>query len=579
MSDERDIIRSRVSIIDLVQQTVRLQKRGKNWTGLCPFHDDKNPSMTVSEGTGTYKCWSCGARGDIFTWVMETQKVEFREALSILAKVAGVELSDRPSGEASKRGTYQGLMDAALEFFVSQLRKNSAAMEYCLRRGIDEPTQLTWELGYAPLDDTALPRFLKEKGFTLADGKELFVVDGDDSRGYGSKFKNRLMFPIRNERGQLVAFGGRIIGDGQPKYINSSDTPLYSKRRVLYGMDRAKDHIAKADRTILTEGYLDVIACHRAGLPLAVASLGTALSEEHAKLMRRWAKRVTILYDGDSAGQKAAERGAEMLEAEGLEVDVVLLEQGHDPDTLLQTVGPPAVIRAAEGGLTPLDYRVARLRSELEPAKRAFWEALVPLLAKATPLDQERVSMELAPMYPGIRDPAAAKQALLRQIREHQMAQLRQNRGQDSRRQGRPRYTRFDISGPERVILRAFGDPQYRRPAWQAISNLSLFVSEAAFLYAQMIRDAFPDNPPTGEASEWLSAMEPESLRFQFADFLNGEEEPLGDDILAGAIEDLEKRLQKRELAASRKEMIPGDDDALAEIGRRLRKLKGDTSD
>ena len=535
--------------------------------------------MTVSEGTGTYKCWSCGARGDIFTWVMETQKVEFREALSILAKVAGVELSDRPSGEASKRGTYQGLMDAALEFFVSQLRKNSAAMEYCLRRGIDEPTQLTWELGYAPLDDTALPRFLKEKGFTLADGKELFVVDGDDSRGYGSKFKNRLMFPIRNERGQLVAFGGRIIGDGQPKYINSSDTPLYSKRRVLYGMDRAKDHIAKADRTILTEGYLDVIACHRAGLPLAVASLGTALSEEHAKLMRRWAKRVTILYDGDSAGQKAAERGAEMLEAEGLEVDVVLLEQGHDPDTLLQTVGPPAVIRAAEGGLTPLDYRVARLRSELEPAKRAFWEALVPLLAKATPLDQERVSMELAPMYPGIRDPAAAKQALLRQIREHQMAQLRQNRGQDSRRQGRPRYTRFDISGPERVILRAFGDPQYRRPAWQAISNLSLFVSEAAFLYAQMIRDAFPDNPPTGEAPEWLSAMEPESLRFQFADFLNGEEEPLGDDILAGAIEDLEKRLQKRELAASRKEMIPGDDDALAEIGRRLRKLKGDTSD
>ncbi len=579
MSDERDIIRSRVSIIDLVQQTVRLQKRGKNWTGLCPFHDDKNPSMTVSEGTGTYKCWSCGARGDIFTWVMETQKVEFREALSILAKTAGVELSDRPAGESSKRGTYQGLMDATHEFFMGQLRKNSSAMEYCLRRGIDEATQKTWELGFAPLDDTALPRFLKEKGFTLADGKELFVVDGDDSRGYGSKFKNRIMFPIRNERGQLVAFGGRIIGDGQPKYINSSDTPLYSKRRVLYGMERAKDHIAKADRTILTEGYLDVIACHRAGLPIAVASLGTALSEDHAKLMRRWAKRVTILYDGDSAGQKAAERAAEMLEAEDLEVDVVLLEQGHDPDTLLQTVGPPAVLRAAEGGLTPLDYRVARLRKEIEPSQRGFWEALVPLLAKATPLDQERVSIELAPMYPGIRDPAGAKQALLRQIREHQLAQLQQNRGQERSRQGRPRYTKFDITGPERVILRGFGGSAFRRQAWSAISNLSLFVSEAAFLYAQMIRDAFPDNPPEGSPPEWLGALEPEDLRFQFADFLNGVEEPIDEDILRGAVEDLEKRLQKRELTASRREMVPGDDDALAEIGRRLRKLKGEAVD
>ena len=246
MAGEIEEIRARINIVDLVSQRVQLKKTGKNYQGLCPFHDDKRPSFTVNPVVGRYRCWSCGETGDIFNWVMKTQNVPFAEALQLLAAQAGVELTNRPNPqERSERALHLEIMEEALKFFREQLSKSSTAQDYLTRRGIDESTIAEWELGYAPDVGEALAVHLRKKAYALSVCRSLFLVEEDASGGYYDKFRGRLMFPIRDERGDLVAFGGRVLGDGVPKYINSSDTPVYRKSRVLYGLNRALGHISR----------------------------------------------------------------------------------------------------------------------------------------------------------------------------------------------------------------------------------------------------------------------------------------------------------------------------------------------
>ncbi|HZH98329.1 MAG TPA: DNA primase, partial [Fimbriimonadaceae bacterium] len=417
MRDETDEIRARVNIVDLVGSSVNLKKAGKDWKGLCPFHQDRNPSFQVSPQLGRYRCWSCGEHGDIFTWVMKTQNVEFREALEILAKQAGVTLkSKKPSGPDTKPMQLSA-MEAALQFFRDALIKSPAARAYCERRGISDDVIARWEIGYAPDVGEALANHLKRGGFSLNECKALFLVDQDAGGGFFDKFRGRLMFPIRDERGELVAFGGRLLGDGHPKYINSSDTPLYKKSRVLYGMYRAKDAMRETRTAVMVEGYLDVIACHSAGVTNAVASLGTALSEEHAKLLARWCDGVTILYDSDAAGEKAAGRGIEVLEAEKLRIRVALMPAGEDPDTLLRTAGAAAVQDAVKKGVKPLDYRIRSIEKRLKSDQEEFWNEIAAALA-TEPLEMERSKhiLRLAPTYPDLRDPIEAQKALRRMV-------------------------------------------------------------------------------------------------------------------------------------------------------------------
>lgn len=420
MADEfdrvKDDIRRRTDIVDLVGQLVSLRRNGRNWTGLCPFHDDKNPSFVVSTEYGHYRCWSCGAKGDVFTWVMETQKLTFGEALKALAKEAGVELpKSRAKPEASD--SWDAAMSSALSFFRDQLKKTPLAANYVAGRGIPEAAAAKWELGYAPDVGEALAMHLQKAGFTLAECRKLFLVDQDAGGGYFDKFRGRLMFPIRDERSRLVAFGGRIIGDGQPKYINSGDTPLFSKSRVLYGLDRAKEAVSKAKVATVVEGYLDVIACHEAGVETAVATLGTSLTDQHAKLLKRWCDKVVLLYDGDEAGQKAADRGAEILEAEGLTVHIALMPPGDDPDTLLRREGPQAVQKAAAHGVTPLEFRLAATAKKFDPTGTEYWTEIVEVFAKErSEMEAQRHLHRIAAEYPGIKDKVAARQALGRTI-------------------------------------------------------------------------------------------------------------------------------------------------------------------
>jgi DNA primase len=578
VSDERDEIRSRVDIVDLVSRRVALKRSGKSYTGLCPFHEDKNPSFSVDSRTGRYRCWSCGESGDIFTWVMKTEHVDFVTALKELADMAGVKLEKSRSGTpATSRESFKKAMAEALAFFSEQLSKSQAAAEYCRRRSLDDETLRIWEVGYAPDSGDSMAVRLKRAGVALADGKSLFLVDEDASGGFYDRFRGRLMFPIRDERGELVAFGGRLLGDGTPKYINSSDTPLYRKGHVLYGMHKARDAMAKAKRAVLVEGYLDVIACHRSGVDIAVASLGTALSEDHAKLLKRWVHDVVILYDSDEAGEKAADRAINILEAEGLRVRVALMPKGEDPDTLLRTAGPEAVRGAVTGGVSTTAFRMSQLEKRLTPDQDEFWVEAVSLLKAARQdMEVEKQITRLATMYPGLRDTSAATVRLRQMVGPSK--EVRPRVGGQRRPVASPEYKSLkeSLSAAEVTVFGALHESEFRRAVWMIMVHLrEVFATNTAAEIARAVAEAFPNGPPEGPALQWIHLIEPEVTRQMVGDLLfDIRVANLTETVVADSIRLLKVDAERRELRRLRSgDLTP---DQKREAFQRLKKLKPD---
>lgn len=577
-ADERDEIRARINIVDLVGQSVLLKKAGKKWKGLCPFHADKNPSFDVDPTYGTYRCWACGEHGDIFTWVMKMRHVEFVEALHVLADMAGVSLAARASAPSKdERARWRETMDEALAYFREQLTKHEEARAYCQRRGLNEEVLSRWEIGYAP-DADALASVLKRKGHSLAMGKELYLVEQDAVGGYYDRFKGRIMFPIRNESGDLVAFGGRILGDRQPKYINSSDTPLYRKSRVLYGMHRAKDAIAKDRRAVLVEGYLDVIACHTAGVETAVASLGTSMTEDQARLLKRWGDEVVILYDGDAAGQKATDRAVEVLQGEGLRARVALMPAGEDPDTLLRTAGPAAVKQAAQGGIDPLHHRIQKLLASRNPTEDEFWVEAVEILAGArSDLQLDRYLVQLAGMAPGATNPVSTQQALRRQVVRFKKDRRARAGDEAAPRPSNPFRAGSKMDRCEIAVFRALSEPALRTRAWTFCREGELFPTSIGRELANAVIEAFPEAPPGGPPSVWAAHLEPEAAR---ESFLLAQDDlrvaVLPAEFLEEAILELRRRQEQRNVD----ELRQGErtDESLLEITERLRRLKGNSA-
>lgn len=572
MAEVTDEIRSRIDIVDLVGQRVALKRAGKDWKGLCPFHDDKNPSFQVSPHLGRYRCWSCGESGDVFTWVMKTQNVEFPEALRTLAAQAGVALpKNARSVEPSKRAEHEAAMAEALAFFRNQLGRSSEAKAYCERRGIDDEMMQLWELGYAPDEGSALATHLRKKNHSLSECRALFLVDQDSSGGYFDRFRGRLMFPIRDERGDLVAFGGRLLGDGHPKYVNSGDTPLFRKSRVLYGMYRAKDRIAKDRRAVLTEGYLDVMACHKAGVTLAIASLGTALTDDHARMLKRWCDGVIVLYDSDSAGQKAADRAIEVLEPEGLKVRIALLPEGDDPDTLLRRDGAGSLQRAVTTLLTPTQYRIELLKRRIGVEQEDFWTEAVQVLA-LTPTDREMEMelMKLAPLHSQLRDPQAAQKSLRTDV-------LALRTGKKAAVSWTPRTkaavfkSALLLSAAERVLFQGFLSEEQRGHAFRLLSSADLFETKQALELADAISKSF-EECPMGMPSEWLHVLSDEQAQILIDLELESRSEPMTRAFLDDAADMLRRKSERRQLGQMKGAGL--DDLGRMDFLERLRKLK-----
>jgi DNA primase len=352
-------IKDRIDIVDLISEYVHLKKAGQNWKGLCPFHSEKTPSFTVSPSKQIFHCFGCGTGGDIFTFLIRYENLSFPEALKMLAKRAGVTLkTSQPS--AVKSGEKESLLNIhkdALDFYRKRLSEDPRAQGYLKNRGITDDAIEMFSLGYAPKSWDALLNYLAKKGYKSEIIKKAgLVVHG--SKGYYDTFRDRIIFPIHDLKGDVVAFGGRSIDGSEPKYLNSTETPIFNKRRILYGLNLAKDAIKRNEYVLFMEGYLDVITAHIHGFSNAVAPLGTAFTQEHGRLIKRFTEDIVLVFDSDQAGIKAAKGAANILFESGLNVRILTMPEGEDPDSFLQKKGREAFERLLEHPLSIIDFLI-----------------------------------------------------------------------------------------------------------------------------------------------------------------------------------------------------------------------------
>jgi len=355
-------IKSRCNIVDVVGRVVPLKKTGANHKGLCPFHNEKTPSFVVSEDKQIYTCFGCGAAGDVIQFVEQYYNLDFRGAMEKLADEYGIPIRDQFQKDARQEQYLEINREAATFFYKNLWKEDNPAYRYMIGRGISPETMKKFGIGYAePHWDSLLKHFEK-----LGIEPQLLVDLGlvSQSKGkYFDKYRNRVIFPILNTRGKIIGFGGRAIGEDNPKYLNSSESSVFMKKNNLYGLSLTRSEITKEGSAILVEGYMDVIALYQGGVRNCCASLGTALTENQARLLKRYTNSVYLSYDGDQAGQNAALRGMDILYREGLHVKVLQMEGAKDPDEFIKKRGRDAFLRLMKGALPFMEYKLQVLRS------------------------------------------------------------------------------------------------------------------------------------------------------------------------------------------------------------------------
>jgi DNA primase len=365
VDEDIERVRAAVPLVDVVQQYVGLRRVGVRWVGLCPFHAEKTPSFGVNEALGIYKCFGCNAGGDVISFVREIEHLDFVGAVELLANRAGIQLRYTNCGEGRDRRRRQVLLEAmgqAVDWYHDRLLSRPdarAARDYLRSRGISGEVARRFKVGWAPDDWDALVRTLALPADVARDTGLAFVNRRDRLQ---DSFRARVMFPIFNEAGEPVAFGGRVLpgSDDPAKYKNSPETRIYAKSKTLYGLNWAKSDVVTADQVVVCEGYTDVIGFHHAGVARAVATCGTALTEEHVRLLRRFARRMVLAFDADEAGQGAAARFYEWEEKYDIELSVVRMPPGQDPGSLAQT-DPAALARAVDDAVPFLGFRLDRV--------------------------------------------------------------------------------------------------------------------------------------------------------------------------------------------------------------------------
>ena len=356
-------VRMKNDIVDVISQYVKLTRKGSSYFGLCPFHNEKTPSFSVTPSKQMYYCFGCGAGGNVYNFIMEYENYSFGEALSHLAGRAGVELpkieySREAKEKAEQRAALLEINKLAAQYFYYQLRRESGktAHGYLLGRGLSEETIRKFGLGYSDKYSDDLYKYLKSKGYSDDLLRESGLFNVDERRGMYDKFWNRVIFPIMDVNNRVIGFGGRVMGDGKPKYLNSPETKIFDKSRNLYGLNVART--TRKNYLILCEGYMDVIAMHQVGFTNAVASLGTALTSGHASLVKRYTKEVLLLYDSDGAGVRAALRAIPILREAGVTSRVVSLKPWKDPDEFIKNEGAEAFEERLNQAMDSFMFRV-----------------------------------------------------------------------------------------------------------------------------------------------------------------------------------------------------------------------------
>ena len=609
MADRSDIdeVRTRIDLVSVIERYVTLKRTGGKLKGLCPFHQEKTPSFTVSPEIGRWYCFgSCAEGGDVFKFVQKIENLSFPEALERLALQANVTLmgrgrSDTARGEnggfrseAGEKDRIYKINALALRFYREVLGRSPVARDYLQERGLVHAAQENFSLGFAADEWDGLCRYLTQKGVALADAEKAGLVTIGE-RGTFDKLRGRLIFPIFDVQERPIAFGGRLIAEarpGQPKYWNSPETPVFSKSRTLYGLWRARKAIAAREQAIVVEGYTDVIACHQAGFENVVATLGTSLTEEHVQTLARLASVVLLAFDADSAGLKAASRAAQIFEAQEVEVRVLDLPEGEDPDSLLRSGKRLVFEKAIETALPLTEYRIRRLirkgPSETERDRVALISRAIPILAAiSTTVELERYVGLLAPLHP-LHDVsrAYAEEQIRRDAANFSVKQsAEQTSYARTSLQSRPRALPQPASGgsaaekAERHLLRAMvsDDPALAGLAIELVTPED-FVSEKARTLADFLLERWRSGQSL-EPKAVLSALGQDDPRADMLTdlLMNSGDEPLLPEALAGEIVHLKDRAKEQTLSKLKQRISDGtaDTETLRQFAQLQSELRG----
>ena len=401
-------LKSRLNIEDVISSYVVLKRAGSNMKGLCPFHSEKTPSFTVFPGTQDFHCFGCGAGGDVISFIMRAENLEYVQAIESLAARCGITLPEDSSSiqNGVSRSRILEMNKCAARFFRDMLYDEQIGVpgrEYLRKRQLSEAIIRRFGLGYAPASFGMLRDHLKKNGFTENEMLEGYLCLKSREKGnLYDCFRGRLMFPIIDVSGNIIAFGGRVLDDSQPKYLNSSDTPAFKKSKNLFALNYAKAH--SSERLILCEGYMDVIQLHAAGFENAVATLGTAITPEHARIMKRYSPNVVIAYDSDGAGQKAADRALVLLEEAGIEAKVIRMEGAKDPDEYIKKFGSAAFEKLLGEGRSKFDFKLDAVKRQYsddvpEEKIRAIAEMCDYIAGIYSSVEREIYSGKLAKVY------------------------------------------------------------------------------------------------------------------------------------------------------------------------------------
>ena len=367
-----DEIRSRNDIVSTISQYMTLKRKGRNYFGLCPFHNEKSPSFSVSPDKQIFHCFGCGVGGDVINFVKKIENIGFLDSVRLLAEKSGIQLpNDISKAEEEniklKNRVYK-INELAAKFYHENLYKPTSkiAQDYIKKRKLNNATLKSFLMGYASNSSNELLRYLKEQGFT-EDELLASCLIGKSDRGYYDKFRNRLMIPIRDERGRFIAFGGRVLDDSKPKYINSPENIVYSKGRNLFGLNVAREGVhGPLKRLLIVEGYMDAISLYQRGITNVVASLGTALTDSQGRLLRRNTEQVILGYDADGAGQQAIIRGMEILKSMDIDIRILQISGAKDPDEYVLKFGPEKMVKAMDEAISAIEFKIKVLRANLD---------------------------------------------------------------------------------------------------------------------------------------------------------------------------------------------------------------------
>ena len=449
-------LKSRIDIVDVIGRQVQLKRAGANYKGLCPFHNEKTPSFIVSPQKQIFTCFGgCGASGDVVSFVMRYYNLEFNEAVEKLAKEYGIDIVKSQRRNDDREKYYEINREAARFFYRNMTEGPNRGYSYMRKRGIEDRTIKKFGLGYAPDSWDSLYGYFKEKGTDEKLLLELGLLSQKDGR-YFDKFRDRVIFPIINTAGKVIGFGGRALDDkAMPKYLNSPENRVFQKKNNLYALNSTKQDIGKAGTAIIVEGYMDAISLYQNGVRNVAASLGTALTDNQAKLINRYTKNVVLSYDADAAGQKAALRGIEVLRNEGCKVKVLHVTDGKDPDEYIKKNGRDAFDKLVEKAIPYTDYKIEAAKRDIdlgtEEGKIDFIRRITPFLSDLTPVEAD-IYIKKAARDTGISEKAIKMEIPVNNKREQSSGAVRQEK------QG---TNGISVSNIEASVLKClFIDPQ-----------------------------------------------------------------------------------------------------------------------